>query len=331
MAGPPPEDASDSEALTGRQSQTNAGVVVLADRQNGVVSHRQLIALGYTHKVIRGLVAYGFLQPLFKGVYAVGRRQVTPNGYRMAAVLACKPPAYLSHFSAAAVWEIWSSRSKPDVTVVQKRRSLPKIRVHYTSVLHPQDITTRDGIPVTSVARTLLDLAADLTPTRVRKAVDEAARRGLLDLLALDRAIGRSPKRRGTAKLRAILSAYRPPPDTHSQLETAFWELIRDAGIPRPQVNVMVAAIEVDFYWPATKLVVELDSRRYHSSPHEFENDRLRDAKLLRVGCRTMRVTHARMRDDRPRLLDDVRALATRPRASPRAARRRREPRPGIA
>jgi very-short-patch-repair endonuclease len=307
--------------------------VALADRQNGVVGYDQLIALGYGPSAIQRLVVSGWLQRIFKGVYAVGRSKLTRQGHWMAAVLACGPDSLLSHFNAAALWGIWdTNQRKIDVTVMAKRASRARIRVHETSILHAEDTTVHHGIPVTSVARTFLELAAHLNATRLRKAVDEAARQRILDLRAIDRAIGRSPKRRGAAKFQEIISDHRPPPDARSRLEIEFWEAIRDdPAIPTPQVNVLVAGIEVDFFWPATRLVVELDSRRYHMGPHEFENDRIRDAKLLRAHCRTLRVTDARMHHDRAQLLDDVRALSTPPRASPREARQPRERRRGTA
>jgi very-short-patch-repair endonuclease len=246
---------------------------------------------------------------------AVGRRELTQNGRWMAAVLACGADALLSDSSAAALWGLLPSPSRSPIEVMTPRRGVrPRgIRVRYTGHIHPEDVSQLHNIPVTSVARTILDLAPLLPADRLLKAIEAAARQRLFSLPALDRAIARSPRRPGARKLREVLAAYREPPDTWSGLEEQFWELIREAGVPLPEVNVLVAGLVVDFFWPKTRLVVELDSRAYHQSPRAFENDRRRDARLLRHDCRVLRVTHQRMKSDRAGLLDDVQALATPP------------------
>jgi very-short-patch-repair endonuclease len=299
------------------KTQIRRLIVDLAERQHGVAALHQLLTLGLSRDAIYRYVRDGWLHHVHQGVYAVGRRTLTPSGHRMAAVLACGPSSFLSHNAAAAHWAIRAS-SHPviDVTVAgMKRASRPRIRAHYTKALHPEDTTILHSIPITSPARTLLDLAAGLKPEHLVKAIEEAERQRIFDLLALDRAIARTPRRRGTKKLREVLAAYREPPDTHSHLEQRFYELIRnDPTIPDPQVNVMVAGLEVDFFWPATRLVVELDSRSYHANPRAFENDRVRDARLLRAHCHVLRITHQRMRTDSAGVLADVRSLSTPPR-----------------
>lgn len=294
---------------------TQREVVALAEGQNGVVAHWQLLELGVPADVIQYRLAESFLTRLHRGVYAVGRRVLPPNGHRMAAVLSYKPPCVLSHRSAAAVWGIWSSGPRIEVMLERKSRSHVKIRAHYTARLDPEDVTTKDNIPITSPARTVLDLARTLKPHLLVKAIEEAERRHIFDLMALDRAIARAPRRSGTRKLQAALAGYRPPPDTRSPLEQRFYELIRsDPTIPEPQSNVLVAGLEVDFFWPRTRLVVEVDGRGYHSSPRAFETDRVRDAKLARARCPVLRITDERMKTDRAGILTDVRALSTPPR-----------------
>ena len=252
---------------------------------------------------------------MHQGVYALGRRTLTPNGHRMAAVLSYRPPCVLSHRSAAAVWGIWSSGARIEVTLERKSRSHAKIRAHHTATLDPEDVATKDNIPLTSPARTLLDLARTLKPHLLVKAIEEAERRHIFDLMALDRAIARAPRRPGVKTLRAALAGYRPPPDTRSPLEHRFYELIR-ATRPSPTRRSM-------FWWPAsrstssghgTRLVVEVDGRGYHSSPRAFETDRVRDAKLARARCPVLRITEERMKTDRAGILTDVRALSTPPR-----------------
>jgi hypothetical protein len=293
---------------------TQRAIVALADVQHGVVAHWQLVAEGMPIDAIQYRMAQGLLVSVHKGVYALGRRTLTPNGHRMAAVLSYRPPCVLSHRSAAAVWGIWSSGPRIEVTLERKSRSHAKIRAHYTATLDPEDVATKDNIPLTSPARTLLDLARTLKPHLLVKAIEEAERRHIFDLMALDRAIARAPGRRGVKTLRAALAGYRPPPDTRSPPEQRFYELIRsDPTIPDPQSNVLVAGLQVDFFWPGTRLVVEVDGRGYHSSPRAFETDRVRDAKLARARCPVLRITDERMRTDRAGILTDVRALSTPP------------------
>jgi very-short-patch-repair endonuclease len=283
-------------------------IAELADRQHGVVATWQLIALGLNHDDIRYRARVGRLHRVHRGVYAVGYRTLTPKGYRMAAVLAYGPDAVLSHRSAAAHWGIGRASWKIDVTTPRVRRSRKKIRAH-GSVLHPEDVTIQDGIPVTSVARTILDLAAQLRPHGLTYIVEEADRRELLDLRALQRAIVRRPRAAGIKRLNAVLAAYRGPADTRSKLERDFRRLIDKAGLPEPQYNVVVAGLPVDVYWPQWKLVVELDSRLYHANPRAFETDRIRDATLQKQDIRVLRVTDERMNSESAGVLADILAL----------------------
>lgn len=228
----------------------------------------------------------------------------------MAAALTYGPEAVVSHRSAAAVWGLRpTGQTRIDVTGPgYGRRSRPKIRVHGTTKLHPEDVATVDGIPVTSIARTLLDLSSTLTTDRLLRVIEHAVQLGLFDLNALDRAIARAPRRSGIKALRSVVAAYREPPRTRSELEREFFDLIRASGLPQPLVNAKLAGLEVDFLWPSG-LVVELDGRGYHTSPRAFEVDRIRDAKLQRAGCRVLRITYRRLREDPAGVLADVRAL----------------------
>ena len=227
----------------------------------------------------------------------------------MAAALAYGPHAVISHRTAAALWGIGTSTWKVDVTTPQSKRSRDGIR-HHTARLHPEDIARRDGIPVTSVARTILDVAAKLSKDALAKVIEAADRLELADLNALNRAIARRPKAPGARKLKAVLSDYRGAADTRSELERDFRALIHKAKLPEPQFNVLVAGVMVDVYWPEWKLVVELDSRGYHLNPRAFENDRLRDATLMKAGVRVLRVTANRLKRHAGAVLGDIKALA---------------------
>jgi very-short-patch-repair endonuclease len=290
------------------QSHHDKAVAALADRQHGVVAVWQLIAIGLGEGAIRYREKVGRLHRIHRGVYAVGYRKLTRHGHWMAAVLAYGPDAVLSHRSAAALWGIGPGSYKIDVTTPHSKRSRKGIRAH-TATLDSEDRAVRDGIPVTSVARTILDLAAQLDHGPLTHLVEDADRKQLFDLKALDRAIARRPRVAGVARLRAVLNAYRGTADTRSRLERAFRRLIARAGLPEPQFNVIVAGVLVDVWWPQWKLVVELDSEPYHANPSAFESDRIRDATLQKADIRVLRVTGDRLDHAPAAVLDDVLAL----------------------
>ncbi|MGO9496184.1 MAG: DUF559 domain-containing protein [Solirubrobacteraceae bacterium] len=284
-------------------------IAELADQQHGVVATWQLVALGLTHDDIGYRAQTGRLHRIHRGVYAVGHRKLTRQGHRMAAVLAYGPDAVLSHRSAAAHWDLGSGSYRIEVTTPKERRSRQTIRVH-TATLHEEDRTTHDGIPITTVARTIHDLAARSSTDQLTYLIEAADRKDRLDLQALDRAIARRPPAPGTKRLKAVLATYRGPADTRSHLERGFRKLIAKAGLPEPQFNVVVAGLTVDVYWPQWRLVVELDSGLYHDTPRGFETDRIRDAIVQKAGVRVLRVTDERFDHDANGVLADIIALA---------------------
>jgi very-short-patch-repair endonuclease len=293
-----------------RTRPTEAEIVALADRQHVVFAYWQLVDLGLTRGAIEHRLAAGRLYRVHHGVYSL-TPSLTPRGHVMAAVLACGPDALLSHRSAADLHGLrQTNQRKTDVTVPRKsRHGRPTIRIH-SSTFDPEDVATVDNIPVTSVARTILDLAGVLDEHQLLRAIENAERLQKFDLRALHRAMARRPRARGIAKLRRVLATYREPPDTRSELERTFLELIRSSPLPDPLVNTIVAGLEVDFCWPRFKLVVELDGRAYHSSRRAFETDRIRDATLQRHGYRVLRITYRRLKEEPEAVLADILALA---------------------
>jgi predicted transcriptional regulator of viral defense system len=284
-------------------------IAALAEQQHGVVAVWQLLELGLGRGGIQHRVNIGRLHRIHRGVYAVGHRKLTRQGHRMAAVLAYGPDAVLSHWSAAAHWGIGQGSYKIDVTTPYSKRSRTTIRAH-TANPHEADRTIHDGIPVTTVARTILDLAARTRQDGLTSLMEAADRKNLLDLTALDRAMARRPGAAGTKRLKAALAAYRGPTDTRSRLERDFRRLVAKAGLPEPQFNVVVAGLTVDVYWPEWKLVVELDGEPYHNNPGAFETDRVRDATLQKVDLRVLRVTGDRLDNTPGAVLADIRALS---------------------
>jgi hypothetical protein len=276
---------------------------LLAESQHGVVASWQLRRLGYAHDAIQRRATAGRLHRIYRGVYAVGHRRLTPRrGRFMAAVLACGPDAVLSHRAAATLWDLrpGTGSNRIDVTVPGRtRHSHDGIVVHNVRTLDGHDHVTLDGIPVTSLHRTLLDYAEVSLRSQLVAAFEAADRQQLLDYTALNDLLARSPGRRGRKPLAAVAAEYRgSPPDTRSPGEDGFLALIRDTSAPEPSVNVVVEGFLVDFYWPQERLVVEFDGFGYHRSRESFERDRVMDITLRRAGIGVLRITDRRINSE---------------------------------
>lgn len=155
-------------------------------------------------------------------------------------------------------------------------------------------MVTRTGFQVSSVPRLLMELAPREDLGELDRLITQAVRKGLLNLSTMEVLLAGHARRPGIAKLKAALRDYRPRPERKSGLERAFDELIADGDIPPPQKNVIIAGWEIDCYWPEFKLAVELDGRNYHSAVRDMERDRVKDAELLLMGIRTVRITDLR-------------------------------------
>ncbi len=285
----------------------------LAARQYGVVARSQLVALGMPPAAIDSWVERKRLYVVHRSVYAVGHRALSGRGRLMAAVLACGPDAVASHRTAAWLWELMPDRrSVIDVTVPTRRRARPNIAVH-TSPLEQADRGTIDGIPVTSLPRTLLDVAEIVVPRQLARAVEEAERRQVLDLVAIEQMMSRGRRRRGLGRLRAAVAPYKPPPFTRSELERRFTELIHEAGLPLPSQNVYLHGYEVDAVWEDQRLIVELDGYEYHHTRAAFERDRQRDAMLRAEGWTVLRFTWRQVANDPETVIAALRTTLTQP------------------
>lgn len=273
----------------------------LADRQHGVVSHEQLLALGLGRGAINARLAAGRLHPVFRGVYAVGRARLTGDGRWMAAVLACGKGAVLSHATAGARWGLLATTSdRTHVTVPGRggRASRDRIVIHRPRLTPTAgEVTTLEAIPVTTPARTLLDLAATSRTRILVRAVERAEELRLFDLRAVEVVLEIHPTHRGTRRLRHAIADHEPVL-TRSELERRFLELCRSQGLPRPEVNSVIAGAEVDFLWRSAGLVVETDGFAHHRSRRAFESDRIRDARLARAGLRVLRFSYRQVVDD---------------------------------
>jgi very-short-patch-repair endonuclease/predicted transcriptional regulator of viral defense system len=274
--------------------EAEAAIADLAARQHGLVTRRQLFGAGLTPAMVKGRVAAGRLRPVHRGVYLIGPL-VTPYTREMAAALASGPRAFVSHRSAAPLWQLLPRRpdaARVEVSVEERdvgRR--PGIRSHRVRPFEPDEVTAVDGIPVTSPERTLLDLASVIGARDLEQALARAERHELTSTDKLLSLVNRHRRRRGIRVLRALLESDAQPSLTRSEAEERFLALIRKAGLPRPQTNVYVGGHEVDFFWPDQRIIVEIDGFAFHSSQKKFENDRRRDAELAALGFQVIRVT----------------------------------------
>lgn len=268
----------------------------IAGRQRGRICSPQLRSAGISRTAVQWRVRRSRLFPLHYGVYAAGHPGPVALGDETAALLAAGMDAVIGGLSAAALWGLIHpvpADGPIEILVPRQRRlTLPGVTVQRTSILLPRDVAIKDGLPLTSPARTLLDLAEQSTLRRVELAFD----RGLVDRL-LTRAhvsdvIDRANGRRGAGVLRALLEPDRRTATvTRSEAEERMLALIRSAQLPAPRVNARLHGYEVDFYWPAEGVVVEVDGFRFHSSRRAFEHDRRKDGALTAAGVVVNRVT----------------------------------------
>lgn len=287
-------------------------VVRLAMQQHGAVTRQQLLVAGISVNSVDRYIATRRLRPVHRGVYVLGslRGALEPERAReMAAVLACGPGAVLSHGSAGRLWGILPGKRRRgpgsrlpaggdatacaavDVTIPGRaRRRRPGICIHRSKDLPHDELTRLDGIPITGPGRTLRDLSAVLTVRGLSRAAARAEREGLVDPTSLPDLVADHGRQRGAPALRAALLGDGPV-FTRSEAEERLLALLREAGLPRPQVNVMVEGYEVDFFWPAAGMVVEVDGFAFHSSRGSFEGDRRRDIDLESKGIGVVRVT----------------------------------------
>ncbi len=285
----------------------------LAGRQHGIVARRQLLALGFSKKAIDHRIERGRLHVVAHGVYAVGWPKLTHKRRRMAAVLACGDGTALSHRSAAALWEIGTE--KPGVIDVSVRRRCelrrPGLRVRGRPSLSVEDIVIRDGIPVTAVARTLVDLSTELGLLGIERAVNEADKRNLIDPEALRSALDDYAGERGVKVLRKVLDK-RTFRLSDSDLEIIFRPIAAAAGLPLPLTKQVVDGVEVDFFFPDLGLVVETDGLRYHRTPSTQTRDIRRDRAHILAGMTPLRFSHFEIKYEPSRVQMELNRIATR-------------------
>jgi Transcriptional regulator, AbiEi antitoxin len=270
-----------------------ATLASLAGRSHGVVTRGQLLAAGITSDEIRHRLLLGALLREHRGVYRVGHRAPSVEARYLAAVLACGDAAVLSGRAAGHLWGILKGAAPPPEVTARYERRVPGVTTRRARSIQA---TTHRGIPITTIPRTLVDLASHLSLDALARACHEAGVR-----------YGTTPQqveavmaRRGAKKLRVILSG-----DVHvtlSELERAFLRRLKVAGLPLPQTNKPAHGRRVDCRWPDRRLTVELDSYRYHHSRHAWEEDRRREREARARGDEFRRYTYGDV-VERPRLM----------------------------
>jgi hypothetical protein len=284
-------------------------------RQNGaVITIGALRRLGYSNREVEGFVAHGDLRRLHRGVYADGRAPLKDHAVFKAALLAVRGDCWLSGRTAASVWGL-DAASLAGIELSVVAASTPRhkgLRISRTSrPPHPSEIRTRTGLRVSSIARLLIETAAQGANTEhLHELIEKAVRRNLLDIPDLAVTLKRHTRNAGTLRVHRTCEEYLPHLDRKSALERAFdrW-LLTHPEIPPPERNIKLGFWEIDCYWPDHDLALELDGRPYHTVIEDIERDRRKDAWLQANGKRIMRVTDSRFKRDKPGVHRDLTTL----------------------
>ncbi|HMI80663.1 MAG TPA: type IV toxin-antitoxin system AbiEi family antitoxin domain-containing protein [Solirubrobacterales bacterium] len=296
--------------------RSHAALAELARAQYGVVSFRQLRELGFSKGHISRAQGAGRLWRIHQGVYAVGHAGLSAHGRAMAAVLVFPEGAVLSHDSAAWLWGLVpNGPHEVEVTVAARGNRRRGLRVHRAWSLPEEERARYESIPVTSVARTLLDVAGTRSGRRLVRVVDRARRRGKLDLDEIDRVLARGRASYGTERLQDALRLYRTPVFDRARSELLFLDAIAAAGLPVPALNTWVEKFEIDAYWEAERFAVEVDGWETHGTRRAFEADRLRQEDMKLAGIDSIRVSARRIEREPDTVAKRLQLLLARRRA----------------
>jgi very-short-patch-repair endonuclease len=282
-----------------RQVRTHQRLASLAARQYGIVTRDQLADLGYTDNMVDHALRNGRLQAWHRNVFAVGHGGLSPHGLCKAAVMFRGESALISYQSAVWLWGLDKRLEIPvNVSVRWRGHAQSAIGLHHCPALRDEDFATTEGLPVTSVPRTLLDYASTARQYRLEFAIDRADRLDILDPAAVDRILDEVKGHRGRKRLQKALTIYRETGFTRSGGEKALLAALADAGVRRPAVNNFIEGYELDFYWEHERLAVELDSWEHHRSRRSFEEDRARQDNLAMADIETIRITGTRLKHE---------------------------------
>ncbi len=299
----------------GQVRASDGRIADLAGRQYGVVTRAQLLKLGIGEDAVDARLASGRLHRLHRGVYAVGHTVVSRDGHWLAAVFSAGAGAVLSHGSAAELWGIWRPKrsGRIDVSTPRSTRSASGIHRRYLR-LSDDEFTVRRRIPVTTLARTLLDIAGETSAEGLEGAIREAEYLHRFQIEGLERLLVHHPGKRGARAVRTCLIRLGRGPKgrRRSKLEDKFATLLAQTDLPQPELNALLdlggRKIEADCLWRAQRLIVELDGGQAHRTRVAFEEDRERDRRIQANGWRTIRVTWRQL-EDPATVLADLRQL----------------------
>ena len=288
----------------------DARLAALAERQDGAAGRGQLFDLGFTRDQIKSRLRTGRLHRKYRGVYAVGHPKLSVRGQWFAAVLACGDGACLSHRDALAVHDLGRVPAGDPHVTAPRRRNIPGIRCHWARSLSELDVTEVGGLRVTTIERTVLDLATELHPNRLADLLERLEQRNVFDLTRLRATLARSPGHHGSAALTAALTTLTAePPMTRSELEQRLRRLVHEQGLPMPAFNVDVAGKCCDMVWADQRLIVETDGWESHKTRASFEADRASDRRLATLGWRVVRITWRQLTDEPALVAAQLRTL----------------------
>jgi very-short-patch-repair endonuclease len=285
----------------------------MATRAHGIVDREELLSAGLSVKEIKGRLRKGALIREFPGVYRVGHRAPSVESSYLAAVRACGKGAVLSGRAAAYLWGLIKGAVPGPEVITRTERRIEGIKTRRTR--GAVEATTWRGIPVTTVARTLVDLAAVLSADDLARACHEAGVRYETTPRDVEAVLARRPRTKGAGRLREVLRG--EVRVTLSKLERRFLERLREAGLPLPQTNRPAGGRRVDCRWPEHRLTVELDGYRYHSSRHAWEIDRRREREARARGDEFRRYTFGDVEEWRAWMLKELRTLLSGPSRRP--------------
>jgi predicted transcriptional regulator of viral defense system len=293
------------------EQSTDWRIASLAARQHGVIARFQLLKMGLHRREVGYRLDVGRLHRIHRGVYAVGHAVLTADGRYMAAVLAGGPGAVASHQSAAAIHGIRQDNGATIHVTVERALHPRRGLTWHRSPIAPDEVTVVGGVPVTTVPRTLFDLATALGQRQAERAMHEADVRRLADALSLQDIVERYPHRQGISAARAVL-AQRQIAVTESELEEAFHAFLATTSLPMPTFNEPLFIdgrwLRPDCTWQRERLIAELDGRSVHDTDRTYETDRERDRQLLVAGWRVVRITWRQLQNP-ARLKEDLTAL----------------------
>jgi hypothetical protein len=298
------------------QDGTVRRIAAIATGQKGLATREQLLSVGLSDAAIKRRVRAALLLVEFRGVYRVGHRAPNIETRYLAAVLACGPGSLLAGKAAGHLHGLLKHPPSMPVVIAATKRRIPGIRTHRARSPDPRDATTKDGIPVTTVPRTLVDLAAELTEAELARACHEAGVKYRTTPNDVKAVLQRRPRSPGAGNLRRVMSG-----DIHvtlSKLESRFLATLRHNDLPLPITNRVATAHRVDCRWPEHQLTVELDSYRYHNTRHAWEQDRRREREAHSRGDQLRRYTYGDVFEDQVPMLTELHALL------PRTGHRRR-------